>query len=200
MTAAAGPSYPVTLTFDAPLQVARWRPLVHWFLAIPHILVVYALQTVAQVLAFLAWFSIVFTGKDPQGLVDLRCMCLRYQTRTHLYLTFLLEPYPPFSFGSTVADPGDLPGVRVDFVPEVEGRNRLTTFFRLLLLIPHLVALTFLGLAMVLCVVVGFFAVLITGAWPEGLRSFVVKVSRWNLRVNAYGYLLTDEYPPFTLD
>ena len=44
------------------------------------------------------------------------------------------------------------------------------------------------------------FAVLITGRWPEGLRDFIVGVHRWAYRVQAYVFLLTDEYPPFQLD
>jgi hypothetical protein len=48
--------------------------------------------------------------------------------------------------------------------------------------------------------VIAFFAVLFTGRWPEGLRSFVVGVMRWGTRVNAYLLLLTDKYPPFSLD
>jgi Domain of unknown function (DUF4389) len=46
---------------------------------------------------------------------------------------------------------------------------------------------------------VGFFAVLITGRWPDGLRDLVVGFFRWTLRVNAYHMLLTDRYPPFSL-
>jgi Domain of unknown function (DUF4389) len=41
---------------------------------------------------------------------------------------------------------------------------------------------------------------LFTAHWPEGLRTFLVGVLRWSTRVNAYFYLLTDEYPPFSLD
>jgi hypothetical protein len=44
-----------------------------------------------------------------------------------------------------------------------------------------------------------FFAVLVTGKWPESLRVFVVGVMRWTMRVNAYVMFLTDAYPPFSL-
>ena len=45
-----------------------------------------------------------------------------------------------------------------------------------------------------------FFAVLFTGRWPEGMRSFVLNVLRWYLRVSTYFLLLTDEYPPFAFE
>lgn len=48
--------------------------------------------------------------------------------------------------------------------------------------------------------VVGSFAVLFTGRWPEVLRTFVVGVMRWFTRVEAYVGLPTDAYPPFRLD
>jgi hypothetical protein len=44
-----------------------------------------------------------------------------------------------------------------------------------------------------------FFAVLFTGRWPEGMRRYIVGVIRLSVRVNAYGSLLVDEYPPFSL-
>ena len=57
---------------------------------------------------------------------------------------------------------------------------------------------------MLICIVaifvyiIGWFAVLFTGAWPVGLRNFIVGLTRWTTRLNAYMYLLTDKYPPFS--
>ena len=48
--------------------------------------------------------------------------------------------------------------------------------------------------------VIGGFAVLFTCRWPEGLRTFVVGYVRWFTRFEAYLGLLTDEYPPFSLE
>jgi hypothetical protein len=200
MTAATAGAYPASFTLDAPERVANWRPLVQWILVIPHAVVLYALNIVAQVAAVVSWFAIVITGKDIEGLQGVRIMELRYMVRTYAYAGFLVEEYPPFTFGTTGADPGDAPRVRADFVPALEGRNRLTTFFRLLLAIPHFVVVSLVGMAAVVCVLIAFFAVLFTGRWPAGIRAFVVGALRWNLRVQAYLMLLTDEYPPFSLD
>lgn len=193
-------AYPAALTDEPPEQVANWRPLVQWFLAIPHFVVAYVLGIVAEVLAVVSWFAILFTGKLPKGLADFQCLYLRYSARTTFYAGFLAEPYPPFSFDVGGADQGDYPAVRVDVTPALEDRDRVTTFFRLLLAIPHIVVVMLLGLAAFVAWIVAFFAVLFTGRWPDGLRNFVVGTQRWNLRMSAYLFLLTDEYPPFSLD
>jgi hypothetical protein len=150
--------------------------------------------------AIIGWFAIVFTGKLPDGLANLICLYVRYNNRTMAYAAFLREEYPPFTFETVPADPGTYPPVRTGFVPELEDRNRLTVGFRFILVIPQLIVLSVLGLVAFLAAVIAFFAVLFTGSWPEGLRTFVVGVMRWSTRVSAYFYLLTDEYPPFSLD
>jgi hypothetical protein len=193
-------SYPVTFTFDPPEGVARWRPLVSWLLVIPHLLILNVLQSVAGVCALIAWFAVLFTGKMPAGLAGLISMMVRYQARSTTYLLFLREEYPPFSFDTTAADPGDDPRVRVEVTPALDDRNRVTTFFRPLMVIPHLIVLCLVGIAAVVAVLIAWFAVLITGRWPDGLRDFVLGVFRWSTRVTGYMYLLTDEYPPFSLD
>ena len=78
-----------------------------------------------------------------------------------------------------------------------ERQSRLTTVFRLLLAIPHLIILYVLGIVMSVLVFVAWIVILITGRHPEGIHSTISQILRWNTRVNGYMYLLTDEYPPF---
>ncbi|WP_162891375.1 DUF4389 domain-containing protein [Aeromicrobium sp. A1-2] len=198
MSDAAVPAYPVTFTFDPPETIARWRVIGNIILAIPHLIVLSVLQFVAEILGFVAWILGVFTGRVPEGILGFIALYLRYNTRVTTYLLFLKEDYPPFSFDMTLADPGDDPRVRVDFAPAIENRNRLTIFFRLFLAIPQFIVLGLISMVLGLVVVIGWFAVLITGRWPSGLRNFVIGMTRWSLRVNSYLYLLTDDYPPFS--
>lgn len=85
--------------------------------------------------------------------------------------------------------------VAVDYT---EPANRLTTFFRFLLVIPHMIALIFVGIAAYFAYIVLWFVIMITGKRNEGLAGFITNYVRWSTRVNAYNYLLTDEYPPFS--
>lgn len=200
MSTPATPGYPATFTFDPPEKVARWRVIGNLVLAIPHFIILYVLNFVAEILAFVAWILGVITGKVPEGILGVIAMYVRYNTRVTVYAGFLKEEYPPFTFATTFADPGDDPRVRVDFVPETEGRNRLTIFFRLLLAIPHFIVLALISIVAFFVYIIAFFAVLFTGKWPVGLRNFIIGLIRWSTRLSAYMYLLTDKYPPFSFE
>ena len=188
--------YPVNLELDAPLKVANWRPLVHWLLAIPHLVIANVLGNVGGVIAVVSWFIIVFTGRLPEGLANFQCLVIRYTARAYSYAFWLREPYPAFDFSMTPQDPGDDP-LRVDIRPELEARNRLTVGLRFLWVIPIALFAALVGIAATVVVFIAFFAVLFTGRWPEGMRRFVIGAGRLSVRANAYAYLLVDEYPPF---
>ena len=189
-------SYPVDLTFDRGLEVSRWRPLVNWLLAFPHWIVLYFLNLAANILAFLSLFVILFTGQNP--FVGFQTMVLRYQWRVTSFVFFMRDEYPPFEFDTVARDPAT-DAARVD-VEAPQELNRWLPLVKWFLAIPHLIVLAVLAIAVFFVWFIGFFAVLFTGKWPEGLRDFVVGFMRWATRVNAYGFrLLRDEYPPFTL-
>jgi hypothetical protein len=95
------------------------------------------------------------------------------------------------------------PSAPYDVVTEFDRQeeyNRWLPFVKWLLLIPHWFVLVFLGLGAFFALVYAWFAVLITGKFPQGVHKFVLGVYRWATRVSAYGLLMTDQYPPFSLD
>ena len=192
-------SYPVALQIQTPDRIAFWRPLVQWFLAIPHLLVVGVLGSVSQVVAIISWFAIIFTGRLPSGFADFQAMRIRYELRVHTYTGFLHNEYPPFAFDATIGDPGGAP-VTVSFSPALEGRKRLTVLLRIIWMIPASVFVFIIGIVGEICWLLGLFAVLLTGRWPAGLQRFVIATLLVGTRFNAFALLLTDEYPPFALD
>ena len=191
--------YPATLDVTTPDRIANWRPLVQWLLALPHMIIAGALSYVTYAVAVIAWFVILFTGRLPEGLANFQVMILRYATRAQLYQGFLFDKYPEFDFSMTSQEPGGSP-VTLSVTPALEGRNRLTVFFRLFTAIPAVIFAMLVGILGAICWILAFFAVLFTGRWPEGLRRVVVKSVRVSVRTQAYTMLLTDEYPPFSLD
>ena len=66
--------------------------------------------------------------------------------------------------------------------------------------IPHGICLSLYGLAAFVAAVIAWFAVLFTGKYPEGIYKFVEGYFRWQWRVQAYWFFLTDQYPPFSSD
>jgi Domain of unknown function (DUF4389) len=79
----------------------------------------------------------------------------------------------------------------------VERRNRLTTFFRIILAIPLMLWLYVYALVAGVAVVVAWFAIVFTARYPQGLYDFVAGFTRFYTRVLAYLYLLCDPYPSF---
>lgn len=83
---------------DVKKDLNQWMPLVKWFLAIPHYLVLFVLVLGAVVATVIAWFAILFTGKYPKSLFEYVVGVGRWGWRVTAY-AFLLttDKYPPFS-------------------------------------------------------------------------------------------------------
>jgi len=83
---------------DAANDLNRWMPLVKWFLAIPHYVVLAFLAIGAWFAAVVAWFAILFTGQYPRGLFDFVVGVGRWGLRVNAYAGLLVtDRYPPFS-------------------------------------------------------------------------------------------------------
>ena len=71
---------------------------------------------------------------------------------------------------------------------------------KVILLVPHIAVMWFLGVAAFAVMIAGYFAVLFTGRYPRGLYEFLLGTVRWQTRMNGWLYGLTDVYPPFKLE
>ena len=86
---------------DVKNDLNRWLPLVKWFLAIPHYIVLLFLYIAAIVCVVIAWFAILFTARYPRGLFDFIVGVNRWSLRVDAYALLLTtDRYPPFGLNS----------------------------------------------------------------------------------------------------
>ena len=90
--------YPVHLRLGEPLaEYSRMKVLFRIILAIPVYLIAYAMGIVAQIAAVIAWFAIVITGREPEGIYQMLRLGLSYQHRAMPYGLLLTEDWPQFT-------------------------------------------------------------------------------------------------------
>ncbi|HEX6121859.1 MAG TPA: DUF4389 domain-containing protein [Ktedonobacterales bacterium] len=82
---------------DVPRELNRWLPLVKWFLAIPHYIVLFFLDIAAIVVVIIVWFAILFTQRYPRDLFTFIEGVIRWHNRVLGYAFLLVtDQYPPF--------------------------------------------------------------------------------------------------------
>ncbi len=183
---------------DSPHELARWRPLFNWVLAIPQLIIANAVNSLAGVIAVIYWFILLFTGKLHQGMYNVIAMATRYELRAVSYLLGFSEEYPPFDFTMTASDNRAYPPIRVE-LPESPPEAPRTAALNILLAIPHYIVFIFYMIAAVVVAIIAWFAVLFTGRWPEGMRHFLVRVNNYWLRIWVYVVMVRNDYPKFGL-
>ena len=179
---------PVLVAFPPPAPQSRGTVAIRFFLALPHLIILYALGIAAEVVAFVGWFAALFTGRLPDFAAEFGTGYLRWQARVLAYMALLTDEYPPFTF-----DDAPYP-VRLAVRPG--PLNRLAVLFRLILVIP---ASLLLGLAaygaFTIALFVAWLIVLITGQMPDALHWAYAAVVRYMSRVYGYLLMLTSAYP-----
>jgi hypothetical protein len=146
------------------------------------------------VLFFPPLLMILFREKYPRWWYDWNLELMRFTNRVSTYVALMSDRYPSTD---------EQQWVRLDFpYPDAKrDLNRWLPLVKWFLAIPHYFALFFLDLAAFFLVIGAWFAILFTGRYPRGIFDFVEGVVRWNNRVAGYAFLLvTDRYPPFSLD
>ncbi|MGE3328519.1 MAG: DUF4389 domain-containing protein, partial [Acidimicrobiia bacterium] len=161
-------------------------------LAVPHLIIASAWQSLIQAIAVIQWFIILFTGKRNKGLFDFSNLWLAYSTRTTGYCGLLFDEYPAFAF---TPDGANTP-MRYSFTGE-ETADRLTNGLRVIWAIPALVVMFFVGIGAFFVTIGAWFAIVITGKMPRGMFDFLVRFHRFGANVNAYTQLMTDTYPKY---
>jgi len=91
------PGYPVDLEVEPPAEQRRVITLFRPILVIPMLIVAGVLRYLMEIVGIIAWFYILFTGRMHEGMRNILTFSIGFNARTHGYLAFLTERYPPFS-------------------------------------------------------------------------------------------------------
>jgi hypothetical protein len=189
-------AYPADVTFaHGPLERSRLTVFFRFILAIPAEIMVYIWGLGFYVTTFLAWWAILFTGRYPDGLYSFGVSYMRMFTNLYAYIHFVTDEYPPWTGNDAKAA-----SYPVQYSVSYPGTShRLTVFFRALLAIPALIFGIVVAIAAYIAAVVAWFAILITGRYPQGILNFVEGTIRCVLRINTYYSFMADPYPPFSV-
>jgi hypothetical protein len=199
--------YPAALEIDYPESPRDWfTTLLRPLLVIP-IAIVLALVSgpglharaetwsgaAGGILFFATVVMLVFRQKYPGWWFDWNVALTAFGLRVMAYLALLRDEYPSTDEEQAVHLDIVYPDAKLEL-------NRWLPLVKWLLALPHFIVLGVLAVAGVVCVIIAWFAILLTGRYPRTLFDFVVGVFRWWVRVAAYAILLTtDRYPPFRL-
>jgi hypothetical protein len=184
---------------DSPYEVARWRPLVNWVLFIPHCIILYGLQALSRAVFLVYWVMFLFTGKLHPGMYNVMAMYERYNVRASGFLVGFSQLYPPFDFVPDAADNNAYPPVRLNLPAVPTEAVRRSAALNILKAIPLYLVFIIYAIGAVAVAVIGWFAVLFTGAWPRGMRAFLVRVANFQYRIWTYVTMVENTYPKFGL-
>ncbi len=179
---------PILVAFDPPAPQARATVAFRIIVAIPHLVVLYALSVAAEVVAIIGWFAALFTGRLPDFAAEFLTGYLGWLTRVSAYVALLTDVYPPFALT-------DAPyPVRIAARP---GRlNRLAVLFRAFLIIPANVAVAVVSFgAFTFTLFVAWLIALFTGRLPVSLHYALAAVIRFYARAQGYTLMVTSAYP-----
>ena len=187
-------NYPISVSVPEPQRLSRWRVLFKWWLfIIPHLVALALLWVVMLIATVAALLAVLITGRDPRRLFDFVVGVNRWGFRVAVYAALLRDEYPPFSFSASY------PAAFEATYPESLSR-RLVLVQWWLLAVPHYLLLYLLyKLLLLLVLLLGVF-ILFKGRPQSQIFNLVRGILCWYARVGAYITLLTDEYPPFSLN
>jgi Domain of unknown function (DUF4389) len=214
--------YPVDVRLPDQERLSRWKVLLRLFLAIPALTVSAAtgggfggsfsstssggkraggqVTGLAEAAAVLGWFASIVKGRMPPGLRDTGGFSVGYRAQTLAYLLLVTDRYPnadPHTMLASVEAPPVHP-VHLEGDASDLRRSRVTVFFRLPLVIPHLVWLALWSVLALLTVILQWFVTLFAGRPARVFHRFLSRFVRYYFHVYAFGSLAANPFPAFT--
>ncbi len=149
----------------------------------------------AAVLAIVAWFAIVFTGRYPDGLYNFNAGFVRFHGRLMGWMYLFTDEWPPFNGQPDPAYP-----VRTQVDAPKPEYSRLKAFFRLIYGIPVMILVYVMQILSQLIGLVTWVWMVISAEHPEGLYKPLRASVAYQVKAYAFWLLLTEDYPPFWID
>ena len=178
---------PILVRVAAPTRQRRVTVLFRVILAVPHFVVLYALNIALEVVALIGWFIALFTGELPEWAHTFMTGVIRWQTRVYAYMYLLTDVYPPFSL--------DDDAYPVRLVSRRTKLNRLAVLFRIILTIPAAIVAGVAGFGLVVLSFFAWLIVLFTGQLPSAWHQAAAAIVRYVARYSGFFFMLTSEYP-----
>jgi uncharacterized protein DUF4389 len=182
--------YPIRYEADYTETQSRPKAFFRLILAIPWLILGSIYSIAAYVVAFLAWFALLFTGRYPQGLYNFNAGFLRFSSRLYAFTYLQTEEWPPFGFEQGPDYP-----VRLEVDPPLESYNRWKVFFRLILAFPVYVMLYLIPYVMGIASVVAWLHIVFMGRTSGGTHNALGYGISYQLRAMGYLLLLTETIP-----
>ena len=97
-----GRPYPIDVQIAPAAAQSRLTVFFRIILAIPALILSYVFRLVNNVVAFLSWFYILFTGRMNEGMRNISAWLFKYEVQTYGYVFLLTGRYPSLAGGPTV--------------------------------------------------------------------------------------------------
>jgi hypothetical protein len=185
--------YPVRYEADYVEERNRVRTGFRFILAIPWLIVGSVYVFAAFIVAFLAWFALVFTARYPEGLYNFNAGVLRFLGRVNAFFWLQTDEWPTFGFDQETGYP-----IRVETDPPLERYSRAKAGFRLIVGIPVMFMFYLISYAPQLAGVVAWFHIVFTGRTSGGTHNVLTYGLAYYVRATAYFLLLTETFPPIS--
>ncbi|MBK9341685.1 MAG: DUF4389 domain-containing protein [Dehalococcoidia bacterium] len=185
--------YPMEFEVEYPEHLSRWTTLIRGITVIPLLVLLPLFQYFAQFALMIGFTAVFWRRKYPGWLFSGLSGSFAYAARSHSYWLLLTDRFPSFSKEESPVT------LNFDEPPSGHLSRWRVLLWKSILLIPHWIVLSFLGIAVVAVTVIAWFAILFTGRYPRGLFQFTVGVQRWYWRTMGYFASFNDRFPPYGL-
>jgi hypothetical protein len=188
--------YPVAYEADFNPEPDRLTTFFRLILAIPWIIVAAFWGILFIFTHLFAWVAVTILGRYPQWLYEFNSGVVRFSIRVSAWLYLQTDAWPPF----TLADDDSYP-IRVKIAPAATQQSRLKAFFRIILVLPAALVLSY-GTSYIQLAAgfVAWLTIVFRGYLPAGVNSMMTFVNSYHARVFGYLAILTDAYPPVGIE